>query len=442
MQALIPIDWQDVLNQGIDWLHSYVLVPAFLAQVVCVLALLLAMRLAAPVLQRLLLSLAAPLATGPLHLVVLALVRVARWVFLLLLLWFARVAFNETGNRADVLRLAESLVLVWVLIRLSSMLVRDERLARAVAMLAWVIAALNIAGLINPVVGLLDAMAVPIGNFRLSVLLVLKGGITLAIFIWIANAVARMADQRLRVFTPLTPAVQVLASKLVRMTLLTLAVVLALGSIGIDLTAFAVFSGAIGVGVGFGLQKVVSNLVSGVILLMDRSIKPGDVIEIDSTYGSVIALNARYASVETRDGKEYLIPNEDLITQRVTNWSFSSDLIRLHVKVGISYDSDPHEAIRLALEAARDVPRVLREPAPNCLLVGFGDSSVDLELRFWIRDPANGTANVRSEVMLKLWDLYHQHGIEMPYPQREVRLRNQEALVRALSGQQSSHLSC
>jgi small-conductance mechanosensitive channel len=438
VQALIPIDWQDVLQQGIDWLHRYVLVPAFLAQVVCVLALLLAMRLAAPLLQRLLLSLAAPLATGPLHLITLALVRVARWLFLLLLLWFARVAFNETGNRADVLRLAESLVLVWVLIRLSSMLVRDERLARAVAILAWIIAALNIAGLINPVVGLLDAMAVPIGNFRLSVLLVLKGGITLAIFIWIANAVARMAEQRLRVFTPLTPAVQVLASKLVRMTLLTLAVVLALGSIGIDLTAFAVFSGAIGVGVGFGLQKVVSNLVSGVILLMDRSIKPGDVIEIDSTYGSVIALNARYASVQTRDGKEYLIPNEDLITQRVTNWSFSSDLIRLHVKVGISYDSDPHEAIRLALEAARDVPRVLSEPTPNCLLVGFGDSAIDLELRFWISDPANGTANVRSEVMLNLWDLYHQHGIEMPYPQREVSLRNPEALVRALSGQWSA----
>src|SRR6185437_3507319 len=132
----------------------------------------------------------------------------------------------------------------------------------------------------------------------------------------------------------------------------------------IDLTAFAVFSGAIGVGVGFGLQKGVSNLVSGVILLMDRSIKPGDVIEIDNTYGSFIALNARYASVQTRDGKEFLIPNEDLITQRVTNWSFSSDLIRQHVKVGISYRSDPHKAIDLALTAVRDVPRVLAEPAP------------------------------------------------------------------------------
>ena len=209
------------------------------------------------------------------------------------------------ANRADLLRLAESLVLVWVLIRLSSRLVHDERLARAIAVLAWIIAALNIAGLIGPVINLMDAMAVPVGNFRLSVLLLLKGAVTLAILVWIANVLSRLIDQRLSVFGPLTPAVQVLAAKLVRMTLLTLAVVLALGSIGIDLTAFAVFSGAIGVGVGFGLQKVVSNLVSGVILLLDRSIKPGDVIEIDGTYGSVIALNARYASVQTRDGKEY-----------------------------------------------------------------------------------------------------------------------------------------
>lgn len=430
MRALIPIDWQDLATQTIDWLHRYVLVPAFLAQVLCVLALLVMTRFAGPRLRRLV---PIPFAAGPLHLLASAVARAVPPLFLLLMLWFGRLAFNAAGNRADLLRLAESLVLVWVLIRLSSILVRDERLARAVAILAWIIAALNIAGLIAPVVGLLDAMAVPIGNFRLSLLLVLKGAITLAVFIWVANVVARLVDQRLRLFSPLTPVVQVLASKLVRMTLLTLAVVLALGSIGIDLTAFAVFSGAIGVGVGFGLQKVVSNLVSGVILLMDRSIKPGDVIEIDSTYGSVIALNARYASVRTRDGKEYLIPNEDLITQRVNNWSFTDDFIRLHVKVGISYQSDPHEAIRLAMEAMREVPRILSEPAPNCLLVEFGDSTIDLELRFWISDPVNGTANVRSQVMLNLWDLYQEHGIELPYPQRDITLRNPDALVRALS---------
>jgi small-conductance mechanosensitive channel len=221
----------------------------------------------------------------------------------------------------------------------------------------------------------------------------------------------------------------------VRITLLTLAVVFALGSIGIDLTAFAVFSGAIGVGVGFGLQKVVSNLVSGVILLMDRSIKPGDVIEIDGTYGSVTTLNARYVSVLTRDGKEYLIPNEDLITQRVTNWSYSSALIRLHVKLGISYQSNPHKAIELVLEATREVKRVLKKPEPTCLLVAFGDSSVDLELRFWIEDPVNGTTNVRSEVMLNVWDLFQENGIEIPFPQRELTLRNPEALARALAPQ-------
>jgi small-conductance mechanosensitive channel len=433
MQALIPIGWQDIIGQSLDWLHGYVLVPAFLAQVLCLLVLLGAFRWAAAPLQQGLLHLVGRVVPSPLYPIAVALARVGGWILLLLLLWFVRLAFNAAGNRADLLRLVESLVLVWVLIRLSSMLVRDERVARAVAILAWIIAALNIAGLIGPVVGLLDAMALPVGNFRVGLLLVLKGAITLAIFVWIANALSRLVDQRLRYFAPLTPVVQVLASKLVRITLLTLAVVLALGSIGIDLTAFAVFSGAIGVGVGFGLQKVVSNLISGVILLLDRSIKPGDVIEIDGTYGSVSTLNARYASVLTRDGKEYLIPNEDLITQRVTNWSFSSDLIRLHVRVGISYQSDPHLAIRLAIEAARDVPRVLADPAPNCLLAAFGDSTIDLELRFWITDPVNGTANVRSEVMLNMWDLFQQNGIELPNPQRDLTLRNPEALAKALA---------
>jgi len=433
VQALIPIGWQQLFDQGFDWLHRYVLLPALLAQLVCVLLLLGTARWTSPALQRACVDLAGRVAAGPLRSIAIAFARVADWVGVLLALWFARLAFNAAGDRADLLRLAESLVLVWVLIRFSSQLVRDERLARAIAVLAWIIAALNIAGLVTPVVGLLDAMAVPVGNFRVSLLLVLKGAVTLAIFVWIANTLSRLIDQRLRVFGPLTPAVQVLAAKLVRMTLLTLAVVLALGSIGIDLTAFAVFSGAVGVGVGFGLQKVVSNLISGVILLMDRSIKPGDVIEIDGTYGSVIALNARYASAQTRDGKEYLIPNEDLITQRVTNLSFSNELIRLHVKAGISYRSDPHEAIRLALEAAHDVPRVLPEPAPNCLLVAFGDSTVDLELRFWIRDPVNGIANVRSDVMLNMWDLFQRHGIELPHPQRDLTLRNPEALAGVLS---------
>jgi small-conductance mechanosensitive channel len=436
--AVPDIHWRDALTRAATWLQDSILVPDTLVQAACFAALLLTVLLSARRLRAALLLQSDRLPPGPMRPLASAFARAGPSILLLLLVWFARLAFNAAGSRADLLRLAESLVLVWVFIRLSSRLVQNEALARAVAVAVWIIAALNIAGLIGPVVNLMDAMAVPIGNFRLSMLLLLKGVITLAVLIWIANTVARLVEHRLDRLSVLAPAMRVLAGKVTRLSLVVLAVVLALGSIGIDLTAFAVFSGAIGVGVGFGLQKVVSNLVSGVILLLDRSIKPGDVIELDGTYGFVNALNARYAAVTTRDGKEFLIPNEDLITQRVTNWSYSNDLIRLHVKVGISYQSDPHKAIELALEAAREVPRVLTEPAPNCLLVNFGDSSVDLELRCWINDPANGTTNVRSALMLRIWDLFHANGIELPFPQRDITLRNPEALAAVLRQEQPS----
>jgi len=429
-----------VFDQATAWLRDDILVTNILVQLVCAIVLLSAALGSARPLRRTLIAQAERLAPGPLRPIAGALARAGPSILLLLLLWFTRLAFNAAGSRADVLRLAESLVLVWVLIRLSSRLVRNEALARVIAIAAWIIAALNIAGLIGPVVGLMDAMAVPIGNFRLSLLLLLKGALTLAVLVWLANALARVAEQQLERISPITPTVRVLAGKLTRLLLTVVAVVLALGSIGIDLTAFAVFSGAIGVGVGFGLQKVVSNLVSGVILLLDRSIKPGDVIEIDGTYGFVNALNARYIAVTTRDGKEYLVPNEDLITQRVTNWSYSNDLIRLHVKMGISYQSDPHAAIRLALDAARNVPRVLADPPPNALLVNFGDSTIDLELRFWIRDPVMGTANVRSAVMLRIWDLYQANGIELPNPQRDITLRNPDSLAGLLRREARSGL--
>jgi small-conductance mechanosensitive channel len=434
MQSLFLLATLEGAAQSLRaWVEFNVLIWSTLEQAVCALVLLLLFLAVLRPLRRGLVHEAERIPFGPLHHIAVALAKVGPWITLLLTLWFATLAFRAAGQRTNLLLLLESAVLAWVVIRLSSRLVRDPRLSQAVALAAWIIAALNIAGLINPALGLLDAMAVPVGNFRLSLLLVLKGTVILAAFIWIANTLARIADQRLRRLPNLTPAMQVLAAKLLRLTLLTLAVVLALGSIGIDLTAFAVFSGAIGVGVGFGLQKVVSNLVSGVILLLDRSIKPGDVIEINNTYGWITRLNARYVSVVTRDGKEFLIPNEDLITERVTNWSYSNELVRLHVPVGVSYQSDLHLAIKLALEAAATVPRALREPAPVCLVTGFGDSAVNLDLRFWINDPRNGTSNVRSQVMLNIWDLYRQHGIEIPFPQRDLTIRNPEVITEAVA---------
>jgi small-conductance mechanosensitive channel len=412
-------------------LRARILVAAIAEQAVTVAVLTALLFVYGPPLRRLLGARVVSLSAGAAQQVLMVLVGVAPWFVLLLTFWFTILVFHDNGSDTAVLRLAESLALAWVVIKVTSRLVRNENLARALAVLAFVVAALNIAGLIRPVVALLDSMAFYVGTLRFSVLLLIQGAITLTVSIWVAGAVARIVDTRLDHLPGLTPAMQVLTSKLLRFTLLTLAVVLALGSVGIDLTAFAVFSGAVGVGIGFGLQKVVSNLVSGVILLIDRSIKPGDVIEVDGRYGWITGLNARYVSLATRDGKEILIPNENLITEKVTNWSFSNNLIRQRVAIGIAYESDVHLAIRVALQAVDAVPRALKEPEPACLLKEFGDSSVNLELRFWIRDPVNGTSNVRSEVMLQVWDRFHANGIEFPFPQRDLTLRNPEVLAEA-----------
>ncbi|MEX0310145.1 MAG: mechanosensitive ion channel family protein, partial [Tateyamaria sp.] len=210
--------------------------------------------------------------------------------------------------------------------------------------------------------------------------------------------------------------------KVVQIVFYAIAFYAGVRALGIDLTGLAVLSGAIGVGLGFGLQKVVSNLVSGVIILLDKSIKPGDVISLGDTFGWIQTLGARYASVVTRDGREYLIPNEDLITGQVVNWSHSNDFVRLDIFFGTAYDDDPHQVRKLAIEAAKGVERVLSSRPPVCHIVGFGDSSVDYILRFWITDPTGGLTNIRGNVYLALWDAFKQNDISIPFPQREVRL--------------------
>jgi len=195
-----------------------------------------------------------------------------------------------------------------------------------------------------------------------------------------------------------------------------------LKTVGVDLTGLAVLSGAIGVGLGFGLQKVVSNLVSGIIILLDKSIKPGDVISLGETFGWINSLGARYVSVVTRDGKEYLIPNEDLITSQVVNWSHSNEFVRLDIKFGTAYQDDPYKVRKLAIEAAMSVDRVMKSKPAVCHVIGFGDSSVDYVLRFWITDPTGGLTNIRGNVYLALWDAFQANDISIPYPQREIKM--------------------
>ncbi|MEQ8827060.1 MAG: mechanosensitive ion channel, partial [Parvibaculum sp.] len=276
----------------------------------------------------------------------------------------------------------------------------------------------------------LDAVAFTAGEFRISLLGVIDSLALFGLFLLVANFVLRLADARMAHLEGVSPAARVLIFKILRIAVIAGAVVVALTTVGVDLTAIAVFSGAVGVGVGFGLQKVVSNLLSGILLLLDRSLKPGDVIEVGDAYGWIEKMSGRYVTVATRDGKEILIPNEDIITQQVINWSYTDRAIRLRIAVGISYRSSVRQAMALMTEAALAQPRVLSDEThkPVVRLTGFGDSAVDLELRIWVTDPEKGVVNIASDIRLAIWDAFHENGVEFPYPQRDLHIVSAEGL--------------
>jgi len=342
---------------------------------------------------------------------------------LLLLLLYAPVAsgVHLPTALADA---ATSLGFAWIVIRAVSSLVRSQALARAVATVVWVGAALHITGLLQPLLTGLDAIGLTVGGTRISVLTLATGLGVMALFVAGAVLMARLLERQISAMTGLSPSMRVLVSKLIHTVLVLFAVLIGLNAVGVDLTALTVLGGAIGLGLGFGLQKVISNFVSGIILLADRSIKPGDVIVVGETYGWVKHLSARYVSLITRDGKEHLVPNELLITERVENWSYSDNNVRVRIQLGISYGSDVRKALSLVMDAANECPRTLKSPRPNCLVTGFGDSSVDLELRVWINDPVEGIGNVKSDILLRVWDKFHEHGIEIPFPQRDVHIKS------------------
>ncbi|MDH5748024.1 MAG: mechanosensitive ion channel [Rhodospirillales bacterium] len=345
-------------------------------------------------------------------------------VIWLILQWLSVFIAEAAGWSSHLIESTVSLLTAWVIIRMVTSIFGDPAWSRLIAYSAWTVAALNIVDLLDVTISFLDGLAIQMGDIRISLLGVGKAALALIIMLWMAGYISNLLDRRISAFTSMTPSSRVLFRKLFRIGLFAFAVVLALESVGIDLTAFAVFSGAVGLGIGFGLQKVFSNLISGVILLLDKSVKPGDVIAIGETFGWINSLGARYVSVITRDGIEHLIPNEELISQRVENWSYTNRLIRLRVPIGVAYTSDIHEAIEVAIQSTHGLERVLVDPPPVCHLIGFGDNAVNLELRVWIQDPQKGVTNVKNEILLRIWDLYKEHGIEFPFPQRDLHLKS------------------
>ncbi len=347
-----------------------------------------------------------------------------RAIFFIALIWITYAVMREITwpSRSYIIGLVANLATAWLIVVFATRLIGNNFMRAVVRYGAWIWITLSILNLRLQTEQMLDSIAIEFGTMRISVWLILQAMFLLGLLFFGARFLSRVTTARIRDNPDISPSMQVLAVKFLQMMLYGAVFFIGLRSLGIDLTGLAVLSGAIGVGLGFGLQKVVSNLVSGIIILLDKSIKPGDVISIGDTFGWINSLGARYVSITTRDGKEYLIPNEDLITGQVVNWSHSNDFVRLDLTFGTSYGDSPHDVRRIAIEAAKTVPRVLGNRPTVCHITGFGDSSVDYVLRVWIKDPTQGLANLRGDVYLALWDAFAENGISFPFPQREVKV--------------------
>ena len=352
-----------------------------------------------------------------------------------MLLWIATGVLGSMGKHNDLLRLAASLLNAWWVIRLFSGFVRDPAMSKTFAFFAWTIAALNILKLLNPAIALLDRVAMTVGDTRLSLYMVIKGGIIAFVLLWAANVLTALIQGRVQRSKSLTPSMQTLIGQAVRLALLFGAIILALNVIGIDLTALAVFSGAVGIGIGFGLQAIFSNLVAGIIMLFEGSVKVGDFVELDNDLtGEVREINIRSTRVATNDNVDILVPNSEFINNRVTNWTLRESFRRVRIPFGVAYGTDRALVVKAALEAAATQPHELKGPdarPAQVWLTGFGDNSVDFALVVWLcPESVKRPGKVVSDYNWALAEALDRHGIEIPFPQRDLHIRSGQLPVR------------
>lgn len=317
---------------------------------------------------------------------------------------------------------AIQLCFAYLLAKCIVLIVRSPIVAYFIAFVIMLVALLDATGFMKSTAAYLAAMAFSVGQFHISMLNLVHGVVILVIVFWIAGVLSRTLESYLRRSSRLSYNARELSVKFFRLFVYFVALLITLSAVGVDLTAFAVFGGALGVGIGLGLQKITANFVSGITLLMEKSIQIGDIIEISGHTGWVRQLNIRYVLIETFDGREVLIPNEELIATRVTNWTHSTTMARIEFKVPVSYGSDAIKARDLMLEAVMEYKRCLKDPAPNCFLSEFGDSGLQFTLSFWIADVREGRFAPQSDVMFAVLEKFRKAGIVIPYPQREVRV--------------------
>ena len=342
-----------------------------------------------------------------------------------------RLVFNQFGYTTPLLDMAAKLLLALAAVRLIVYVLRVgivpgpqlKAWEKIISTSIWIVLALHLLGWLPFLAAGMDQLAFTFGETRLSLLMMVKLIVLCGLYVLLAVWLSGLFEQQLKKSKHVNISMRVGLSKVAKVGLLSLAFLLALNEAGLNLASLTVFGGALGVGIGFGLQKIVSNFISGFILLGDRSIRPGDVISVGNTYGWVRELRARYVVVRNRDGVETLIPNENLVTTDVINWSYSDKRVRVRIPVQISYDDDPEQAMAIMEKAATASSRVLATPPPAVRLMEFADSGIALELRVWLTDPQEGVGNVRSDINLAIWHGFKEAGITIPYPQRDVHLR-------------------
>lgn len=355
------------------------------------------------------------------------------------LLWTATGAFSASEFDSTLLRIAASLLNAWIVVRLVTSNMKDGIIASSIALVAWTIAALHIFQLLEPVSNSLDAVAITVGSSRFSLLRVLTSLVVASFALWLGRVMGDAVQTQLRGNAKINPSMAGILGQVAKLTFMVVAVIVALSVVGINLTALAVFSGALGVGIGFGLQTIFSNFISGIIILFERSIKVGDFIELQSgVTGQVQEISIRSTLVTTNDNVDILVPNEEFIKAQVVNWTLKETQRRLRVPFGVAYGSDKELVRKAGLEAAAAVQwtengRDAR--APQVWLVGFGDSSLDFELVVWLVDEAvSRPAKVEADYNWALHTALEKYDLEIPFPQRDVNFRNSEPVRVQLLG--------
>ena len=361
------------------------------------------------------------------------LVRIISPIIILVVLFFSKI-YLDTFQSTQFLHIAISLVNALIIIRLGVYFIRYlikprpwiRALENTIATLVWIIVALYLFGLLSPIGDSLAQIEFSFGDNSFSLLLVLQVIFGSALAVLFAVTIGQFIENRLMKIDQLDMNARVMLNKILKITLYVVAVVVALSSIGLDLTFLSIFGGAFGVGLAFGMQKIASNYVCGFIILLDKSIHIGDILMVGEHYGVVTLIRSRYTVLRKLDGIEVIIPNETLISENIINHTLSDRKSRISIDVQISYKSSVDKAFEILLNSAKNESRVLNDPKPTVFLMKFADSGIDLMLSFYIVDPEEGSWGLKSDIYREIWDEFQKNGIEIPYPYRTVEIINSE----------------